>query len=104
MPASKVAACKKAASKVERVQLFIATRWLIRVFASKLSNTVKLFAVIIQSSVLLKVINLSSVIYLRKIIQRSVNIFKSAKSMLDSNSISKYIILMFDEMYHRSKK
>ena len=38
MPASKVAACKKAASKVERVQLFIATRWLIRVFASKLSK------------------------------------------------------------------
>ena len=38
IPASKVAACKKATSKVERVQLFIATRWLIRVFASKLSK------------------------------------------------------------------
>ena len=38
MPASEVAACKKAASKVERVQLFIATRWLIRAFASKLSK------------------------------------------------------------------
>ena len=29
---------------------------------------------------------------------RSVNIFKLAKRMLDSNSISKDIILMFDEM------
>ena len=51
----------------------------------------------LQSSVLLKEFNLSSVIYLRKILQRSVDIFKSAKRMLDS--ISKYIILIVDEMY-----
>ena len=53
-----------------------------------------------QSYVFLKEFNLSSVSYLRKIIQRSVDIFKSAKSMLGSNYISKNIaiILMFDEM------
>ena len=32
MPASKLAACKKAASKVVHVQLLLATRWLVRVF------------------------------------------------------------------------
>ena len=58
----------------------------------------------LQSSVLLKEINLPSVIYLWKIIQRSVDIFKSAKRMLDSNSISKDIILMFDEMYLQKRK
>ena len=53
----------------------------------------------LQSSVLLKEFNLSSVRYLQKIIQRSVDIFKSAKRMLDSKSISKDNILMFGEMY-----
>ena len=36
--ASELAACKKAASKVERVQLLLATRWLISFFASKLAK------------------------------------------------------------------
>ena len=47
---------------------------------------------------MLKEFNLSSVIYLRKIIQGSVDIFKLAKRRLDSNCSSKDIILMFDEV------
>ena len=49
-------------------------------------------------------INLPSVSYLRKIIQRSVNIFKSAKRMLDSNFISKDIILMIDDVYLQKRE
>ena len=58
----------------------------------------------LQSSVLLKEFNLSSVSYLRKIIQRSVGICKSAKRMLNCNSISKYTILMFIEMYQQKRE
>ena len=53
----------------------------------------------LQSSVLLKEFNFSSVSYFRKIIQESVNISKLSKMMVDSNSISKNIILIFDEVY-----
>ena len=38
MLASEVAACKKAATKVERAQLFLATRWLVGFLASKLAQ------------------------------------------------------------------
>ena len=53
-----------------------------RVYSASLIRYMRRY-ISLQSSVLLKEINLSSVIYLWKIIQRSVKIFKSAKRMLD---------------------
>ena len=48
---------------------------------------------------LLNEFHLPSISYLRKMKQGNLNILKSAKMLLDSNSISKDVVLMFDEMY-----
>ena len=48
---------------------------------------------------LLKEFNLPSVSYLRKLKLGNINIIKSAKMLLEFNSISKDVILMFVEMY-----
>ena len=53
---------------------------------------------------MLKEFDLPSISYLGKMKQGNLNIFKSAKMLLDSNSISKHVVLMFDEMYLQKRE
>ena len=56
MPASKLAASKKAASKVEHVQHLFATRWLVGVFVKCNLNEVSLIPNLLISFVLLELV------------------------------------------------
>ena len=53
---------------------------------------------------LLKEFHLPSISYLRKMKQGNLKILKSAKMLLDFNSISKDVVLMFDEMYLQKRE